>query len=213
MNLAIRQKILSVCAEKIRQKGDKVQLSFYAFFANKNDQPDVLMSVARWWIEEHQLNHFEKATKIYAMVASMSDDSPIEQARDAYKGINHLTLQVRNLSKSLAFYIDQLGFCGEVRWATGAYLSYGDAWLCLSLGEPKVDAKDYTHYAFDVSEQTLQCLLDRQQEFTIWQANQSEGDSIYIADPDGHKLEFHIGSLASRLASLKHAPYKGLIWL
>ncbi|BFM51232.1 hypothetical protein THO17_33950 [Marinomonas sp. THO17] len=190
-----------------------MQVSFYAFFANKNDQPDVLMSVARWWIETHQLNHFEKATKIYAMVASMSEDSSLAQAKVLNKGINHLTLQVSNLTRSLAFYIDQLGFCGEVRWASGAYLSYGDAWLCLSLGEPNIDANDYTHYAFDVSEQTLQALQKRQAEFNVWQANQSEGGSIYIADPDGHKLEFHIGSLSSRLASLKQEPYKGLIWL
>lgn len=68
MNIGMRDKILSVCAEKIKQKGEGVQVSFYAFFANKNDDPVALMDVARWWIEKHQLNHFEKATKIYAMI-------------------------------------------------------------------------------------------------------------------------------------------------
>ncbi|MCW8356128.1 DUF6500 family protein [Marinomonas pontica] len=73
VNTKIKQKILSVCAEKIKQKGEGVQVSFYAFFANKNDDPITLMEIARWWIEEHQLNHFEKATKIYAMVEDLND--------------------------------------------------------------------------------------------------------------------------------------------
>jgi hypothetical protein len=75
MDLRTREKILAVYLEKIKQKGDGVQVSFYAFFANKNDYPITLMNVARWWIEEHQLNHFEKATKIYAMVESIKDKS------------------------------------------------------------------------------------------------------------------------------------------
>ena len=45
-----------------------VGLSFYAFFKNKNDQPEVLMEAARWWIETHKLDHFEKAVKIKEMV-------------------------------------------------------------------------------------------------------------------------------------------------
>jgi hypothetical protein len=46
-------------------------LSFYAFFKNKNDNPELLMEMATWWIETHQLNHFEKAVKIKNMVELM----------------------------------------------------------------------------------------------------------------------------------------------
>jgi hypothetical protein len=53
---------------KIEQKGTNVGLSFYAFFANKNDDPELLMEAAEWWIKTHQLDHFEKATKIKRMV-------------------------------------------------------------------------------------------------------------------------------------------------
>ncbi|PIB34093.1 hypothetical protein BFP72_00950 [Reichenbachiella sp. 5M10] len=68
MNETIRKKIISVCEEKIEKKGEKVGLSFYAFFANKNDNPDLLMEVAEWWIKTHQLDHFEKAVKIKNMI-------------------------------------------------------------------------------------------------------------------------------------------------
>jgi len=68
MNKEIRQKIIQVCDEKITKKGDNVGLSFYAFFANKNENPRLLMEVATWWIEKHQLDHFEKAVKIKKMI-------------------------------------------------------------------------------------------------------------------------------------------------
>ena len=68
MRASLRQKISQVCDKKIEQKGTNVGLSFYAFFANKNDDPQLLMEAASWWISKHQLDHFEKATKIKAMV-------------------------------------------------------------------------------------------------------------------------------------------------
>lgn len=68
MNKEIKKKIIQVCDEKIAKKGDNVGLSFYAFFKNKNDNPKLLMEVATWWIETHQLDHFEKAVKIKKML-------------------------------------------------------------------------------------------------------------------------------------------------
>ncbi len=68
MRAELRQKIMSVCEAKIAQKGSNVGLSFYAFFANKNDDPELLMEAATWWIKTHKLDHFEKAEKIKKMV-------------------------------------------------------------------------------------------------------------------------------------------------
>lgn len=68
MDLKIKQKIIAVCDQKIESKGTNVGLSFYAFFANKNDNPQLLMEVAEWWIMKHKLDHFEKAVKIKEMV-------------------------------------------------------------------------------------------------------------------------------------------------
>lgn len=68
MRDSLRTKALRICDEKIARKGETVGLSFYAFFANKNDDPDLLMEAAHWWIKTHELDHFEKAVKIRQMI-------------------------------------------------------------------------------------------------------------------------------------------------
>ncbi|WP_027694986.1 DUF6500 family protein [Vibrio litoralis] len=68
MRDSLREKVIAVCTKKIEQKGDNVGVSFYAFFANKNDNPELLMEAATWWIQTHKLDHFEKAIKIIEMV-------------------------------------------------------------------------------------------------------------------------------------------------
>jgi hypothetical protein len=68
MNTLLRQKIINICNEKIAQRGPDVGLSFYAFFKNKNDDPELLMEAAEWWIKTHKLDHFEKAMKIKQML-------------------------------------------------------------------------------------------------------------------------------------------------
>ena len=68
MNQYLRDKIIQICDDKIAKKGENVGLSFYAFFDNKNDDPETLMQVATWWIQTHQLDHFEKAVKIKNMI-------------------------------------------------------------------------------------------------------------------------------------------------
>lgn len=71
MRETLRNKIIHVCNSKIHQKGPNVGLSFYAFFANRNDDPKLLMEAAEWWIKTHRLDHFEKAEKIKQMVEAM----------------------------------------------------------------------------------------------------------------------------------------------
>lgn len=70
MRERLRLKAIAICDEKIAKKGEGVGLSFYAFFANKNDDPELLMEAAEWWIKTHKLDHFEKAAKIRALIAS-----------------------------------------------------------------------------------------------------------------------------------------------
>lgn len=70
MRRSLQEKVISVCQKKIAQKGEGVGVSFYAFFANKNDDPELLMEAATWWIQTHKLDHFEKAKKIIEMVSA-----------------------------------------------------------------------------------------------------------------------------------------------
>lgn len=68
MRVELRNKIIQICDKKIAIKGDAVGVSFYAFFANKNDDPELLMEAATWWIETHKLDHFVKAKEIKEMI-------------------------------------------------------------------------------------------------------------------------------------------------
>lgn len=71
MTPSLKIKILEVCDKKIAQKGTNVGISFYAFFKNKNDTPELLMEAATWWIQTHTLDHFEKAVKIKELVKNL----------------------------------------------------------------------------------------------------------------------------------------------
>lgn len=129
------------------------------------------------------------------------------------KGLNHITISVSNLSDSFEFYVSLLGMKPEVKWETGAYLSAGDLWICLSLDEVS-PAKDYSHIAFSVAPLEFKSYCSRLLSSGVktWKQNTSEGESLYVLDPDEHKLEIHVGSLESRLEELKSNPYKGLQW-
>ncbi len=68
MRQSLRDTIIDVCNKKIATKGDQVGISFYAFFKNKNDNPELLMEAATWWIQTHKLDHFEKALKVKRLI-------------------------------------------------------------------------------------------------------------------------------------------------
>ncbi|MGR5067411.1 DUF6500 family protein [Vibrio sp. PNB23_22_6] len=53
MNIELKNKIIKECRKKIEQKGENIGVSFYFFFANKNDNPALLMDAATWWIKTH----------------------------------------------------------------------------------------------------------------------------------------------------------------
>ena len=122
------------------------------------------------------------------------------------RGLNHLTLAVRDVDRAVAFYRDVLEFELAKAWPDGAYLTAGPLWLCLS-HDPDTRTEphaDYTHAAFDVAAKDFSKMCDRIRDSgaTIWKDNRSEGDSLYFLDPDSHKLELHVGTLKSRLAAM-----------
>ncbi len=129
-------------------------------------------------------------------------------------GINHVTLSVAELPRSLAFYSEVLGMRPVARWTRGAYLLAGDLWVAL-LVDPHARVgplPEYTHIAFTVAQREFDHLAARVRESgaTIFKENQSEGDSLYFLDPDGHKLEIHTTDLEARLQSAREQPWDGL---
>lgn len=133
-------------------------------------------------------------------------------------GLNHLTLAVSDLPASVAFYQQLPGMRLHARWDGGAYLSCGALWLCLSLDAQRritaPEESDYTHYAFSVAEEDFAGVvaLLAHAGVEVWKDNRSEGASYYFLDPDGHKLELHVGNLAQRLAACRERPYKGMVF-
>jgi catechol 2,3-dioxygenase-like lactoylglutathione lyase family enzyme len=128
-------------------------------------------------------------------------------------GINHVTLSVRDVNQSLAFYTEVLGLRAVARWPKGAYLLAGDLWVVLVLDEhARVTAlPEYTHIAFTVSALEFETLSHRIRSSAaeVWQENRTEGASLYFVDPNGHKLEIHASDLKTRLAKLQEDLLEG----
>lgn len=130
------------------------------------------------------------------------------------RGLNHITLSVRDIARAYNFYTEVLGIKPVARWPQGAYLQAGDLWLALVVDDVvrTRPLPEYTHFAFTVAPEDFTALSQRicQAGAPIWQENHTEGDSFYFIDPDGHKLEIHVSDLAARLASARANPWLGL---
>lgn len=130
------------------------------------------------------------------------------------QGLNHITIAVSDLERSLHFYIELLGFRLLAKWRFGAYLSAGEIWYCLNL-EPAENMRpdsDSSHIAFSVLQSEFHSLRQRvlPSGANAWKANSSEGDSLYFLDPDRHKLEIHVGNAQSRIAQMRREDWEGL---
>jgi len=127
------------------------------------------------------------------------------------QGLNHITFAVKDIKRSVAFYRDVLGCEIHARWNHGAYLTVGDCWICLSLDPTSSPSVGYSHVAFTLDADSFSSFQQTlsEQGVELWKQNASEGDSVYFVDPDGHRLEAHVGDLASRLRAIRAEPYDG----
>jgi catechol 2,3-dioxygenase-like lactoylglutathione lyase family enzyme len=122
--------------------------------------------------------------------------------RGKITGLNHLTLAVSDLRRSVAFYSEALGFAVKMHGPSSAYLEAGDLWLALVM-DPDMRHEplpEYSHAAFTVAAEDLPALIDQLTLAGVdrWQES-DRANSFYFLDPDGHKLELHSGNLNSRL--------------
>lgn len=121
------------------------------------------------------------------------------------KGMNHITLAVKDINKSFRFYSEILGLKPLVKWDKGAYFLTDDFWFYLNVDELHQPTVGYTHYAFTVNPQDFDNMSQQiiNSGATVFKDNTSPGDSLYFLDPDGHKLEIHTGNWKSRVDAKK----------
>ncbi len=127
------------------------------------------------------------------------------------KGISHVTFSVSDLAESIKFY--QQVFEAELVFqdARTAYFDLAGLWLALNVQTDiaRQDRQSYTHIAFAVDEADIAEMEQRLQRLSVpllpgRSRGAGEGMSLYFADPDGHRLEVHCGSLETRLAAYRH---------
>jgi len=138
----------------------------------------------------------------------LGPDDPV-----AVRGVNHVTLSVPDVAAATAFYAGVLGCRLLARWPAGAYLRAGELWLALVQGPAAAAVEgDYSHLALDVDPAGFDAICRRVREAgpTIWQENRTEGGSLYVLDPAGHRLEVHCTTLLDRLRTARAEPWEGL---
>ena len=127
--------------------------------------------------------------------------------------LNHVTLPVRDLEAGLEFYREVLGFRPLARWSRGAYFLAGRAtWLCLALDSEATPGAGHVAFSVGSSDFTRSRQRILESGAREWRENTSEGESVYFEDPDGNRLELHVGDWKTRLSSCREAPYEGMVF-
>jgi len=116
-------------------------------------------------------------------------------------GINHITISVKNIDSAFLFYKDTLKLKPVMKSSRSAYFLAGKIWLALDQQEKYIASENYSHICFNVPERQYKYFVEKIKEnrITEWQKNQTEGDSIYILDDSGNKLEIHFSTLKERI--------------